>query len=88
MTRRPNRHRDVSRRGSRYHHHHDVIRPGCPTPLKLAFDTEEQAHQVLRYMSHDGRTVKPCRAYLCDCGYWHTASTPQGYTPKPRASSE
>lgn len=59
-----------------------VQRENCPTPKKLCFDTEEHASTALRYMHHDGRTVKPARVYLCDCGAWHFASTPQAFTPK------
>lgn len=84
MSRRGNqrskRHRDGTRRGSRYHHHHDLPRPNCPHPHKLAFDTEEQAIDVLRYTHHAERTVKPCRAYLCECGFWHWSSVPARYT--------
>lgn len=81
--RRSKRHSDVSPRGSRYHHHHDVDRPDCPTPKKLAFDTEAQADYVLRYLHHAGRNHKPCRAYLCECGSWHWSSIPAIVTTEP-----
>jgi hypothetical protein len=79
--RRSNRHSDVSRRGSRNHHHRGLPRENCPTPTKLCFDNEEQAHKVLRYMNHDGRNRVPCRVYLCECGYFHTSSRPEWVSP-------
>lgn len=65
-----------------------AYRENCPTPRKLAFDTETQAVEVMKYAAHDGRTFKPCRAYRCECGFWHTSSVPYGYTMKPKASGE
>jgi|LakMenEpi03Aug12_release.lakeMendotaPanAssembly.Ray.scaffolds.fasta_scaffold1925510_2 hypothetical protein len=72
--RRSKRHSDDIQRGSRTHHHRCLPREGCPTPTKLCFEDEEHAIKVLRYMSHDGRTRKPCRIYRCECGYFHTSS--------------
>jgi hypothetical protein len=55
---------------------HVTRTPKCPPPRKLAFSSEESAHQFLRYSHHEGRDRRPERAHLCGCGSWHTTSKP------------
>jgi hypothetical protein len=43
-------------------------RPGCPTPAKRAYETEEAIHKALRSSKHIG---KPVTIYQCACDALH-----------------
>ena len=43
-------------------------RPGCPTPAKKAYETEDAIHKALRSSKFIGG---PIRIYDCPCGHLH-----------------
>lgn len=49
---------------------------GCPTN-KRSYDTRTAAEEALAKAQLRIRGGKiPIRVYQCDCGFWHTTSTP------------